>query len=221
MLQVRNLSKRFDGVVACDTVSLSLEAGSLLSITGRNGSGKTSFLNLLGGELRADDGVIDWEGRRVEQWSVHRRRRGGIGRSYQHPVLFDDWTVEQSVTFAWIVVGKTGDTAACRTTLEICGLSKDSRVRVGDLPVAKKKLLDLALTMAGKPRLLLLDEPCAGVGSDVEVIVRQALLSIHSEWRPIMVIVEHRSKVLDALKTAEGYVGMTMVNGVLKVDEEC
>jgi len=200
-------------VVACNDVSVTLGRGAVLAITGPNGSGKTSLLNLIAGDTLPDTGTIVLDQMRIERWPVHRRRRNGVSRSYQRPVLFDEWTVSETMQFACDVLG-CESRSAWEVPLELCGLGEVRDASVGELTHAERKLIDLALAIVGRPQVILVDEPCAGVGEAAQQSIIAALLFCHTAWQPIIVVVEHRREVLRALMALPQYVHLGLRDGV-------
>ncbi|MFH5775535.1 ABC transporter ATP-binding protein [Paracoccus sp. NGMCC 1.201697] len=174
-LETIGLEKRFGGLVATDKVSLTLEQGARHALIGPNGAGKTTFVNLLTGVLPANGGKILLGGQDVTGKNQIQRARLGMGRTFQINQLFGDMTPVESLGLAvserrgagadfWRRIGTRADIMA-----EITGLIE--RFRLTDvmdhptrlLPYGKQRLLEIALALASKPRVLLLDEPAAGV----------------------------------------------------------
>ncbi|MFN0071585.1 MAG: urea ABC transporter ATP-binding protein UrtD, partial [Chloroflexota bacterium] len=162
----------FDGLTVLDQLSLSLEAGELRFIIGPNGAGKTTLLDVITGRTRPASGSVEFEGRQLIGHQEHEIARMGIGRKFQTPTIFPSLTVWQNME---VVVGaKTGLFAALRAmpteqsdqiaeTLELSGLLPRSTVRAGILSHGEKQWLEIAMLLAQDPKLLLLDEPVAGM----------------------------------------------------------
>jgi len=174
-LQTRNLVKKFGGLVATDDVSLAIAAGSRHALIGPNGAGKTTLINLLTGFLEPTAGAVILEGRDVTALSQHERVKRGVARTFQINRLFPDMTVLESVLLAinerrgsgarwWRPVGAHAEAldeaAQLLTTLRLGDVANE---RARHLAYGKQRLIEIALALAAKPRVLLLDEPAAGV----------------------------------------------------------
>lgn len=174
-LQTRNLSKRFGGFLATNDVTLNVAEGARHALIGPNGAGKTTLINLLTGFLEPTAGSVILKGQDVTRQPQHRRVKRGLVRTFQINRLFADMTVLQSVTLAvnerlgiaahwWRPVGAHGeaiDDAA--SLLSQLGLLDVAYVRTKDLSYGKQRLIEIALALAARPAVLLLDEPAAGV----------------------------------------------------------
>jgi len=200
-LCVDGLRKRFGGVAALDGVSLALDAGELHALIGPNGAGKTTFIQVLSGADRADAGSIVVDATEIAAFPMHRRVRLGVARSYQISSLFANFSVLENIALAiqarsprpfaaWEPLN--ADTALVdRATdaLNDVGLAARAEIRAGDLAHGEKRQLDLGLALATGARLLLLDEPMAGLGAaDAAKFV--ALLAA-LKGRVTIVLVEH------------------------------
>ena len=178
LLEARALTRRFGGLVAVDAVSLTLAVGEIHAVIGTNGAGKSTLINMLSGELEASDGSIVLDGEDVARWSQPRRARAGIGRSYQRTTIFPEFTVFENCrlsaqaahTRPWAI---WEDAAACavagpvaREALAAAGLDEAADRPAGTLSHGGKRQLEIAMCLATRPRLLLLDEPLAGMGAE-------------------------------------------------------
>jgi branched-chain amino acid transport system ATP-binding protein len=165
-LRVRGLGKRFGGVRALDEVSLDLEAGELHAVIGPNGAGKTTLIHLLSGALAPSAGTIALDGRDITSLALHRRVRLGLARSYQVTSLFPNFTALENLALA--VQGATGtdDRARAGAELDAVGLGDRADRLAGELAHGERRQLELGLALATGARVLLLDEPMAGMGPD-------------------------------------------------------
>jgi ABC-type branched-subunit amino acid transport system ATPase component len=175
VLETVGLQKRFDGTVATSSVSLAIEKGARQALIGPNGAGKTTLINLLTGVLRPTDGQILLDGRDITNLPPHRRVRLGIVRTFQINQLFAGLTPLETIGLAvsersgsgadwWLVVG--GKPPVIDEIVDILERMKLADVmyeRTAALPYGKQRLLEIALAIACGPRVLLLDEPAAGV----------------------------------------------------------
>ena len=189
MLAVRGLQKHFGGVLAVDNVGLELAEGELHAVIGPNGAGKTTLVHLLSGALKPDAGTIVLDGRDIARLAMHRRVRLGLARSYQITSVFPNFTALENVALA--VQGATGsdDWDCARTELDAVGLGARADDLAGALAHGERRRLELGLALATGARLLLLDEPMAGMGPEEAARIVD-LLSALKRKRTIL-LVEH------------------------------
>jgi branched-chain amino acid transport system ATP-binding protein len=209
LLQVADLSKRFGGVVAADTIALDIPAGECHAVIGPNGAGKTTLIGLLAGEIAPQSGSIRFGGRDIAALAVHSRSQLGLARSFQITSLFADFTALDNVALAvqahaghsfrfWRDAG--GDAALrepARDALERVGLASRADARVDKLSHGEQRQLEIAVALATKPRLLLLDEPMAGLGPDESARMVAMLRQLKGDLT--MVLVEHDMETVFAL----------------------
>jgi branched-chain amino acid transport system ATP-binding protein len=175
ILETKGLEKRFGGIVAAHDVSLAVEQGARHALIGPNGAGKTTVINLLTGVLKPTAGSIILEGRDITSLDPHRRVRLGMARTFQINQLFLDLTPLETIGLAvserlgsggdwWRLVGsKSAVSDEIVEIVERFRLADVMHQRTGILPYGKQRLLEIALAFACRPRVLLLDEPAAGV----------------------------------------------------------
>ncbi|WP_428422885.1 ABC transporter ATP-binding protein [Methylibium sp.] len=209
LLAVKGLVKRFGGLLATDHLDIEVRPGELHAVIGPNGAGKTTLINLLSGELLPSEGQIVFDGRDVTLWPVHRRTLAGIARSYQISSVFPEFSVLQNVMFAvqagsghsfsfWKPVAS--DTALLEpalAVLEKVGLASRAATPVAELAHGARRQLEIAMTLAMKPKLLLLDEPMAGMSHQESVELTALLLRLKGEYG--IVLVEHDMDAIFAL----------------------
>ncbi len=177
LLRVQRLFKRFGGVSATDDLSLDVVPGEIHALIGPNGAGKTTFIGQLMGEIRPDSGAIRFDGADIGALSTPKRVRAGIARTFQITQLLADQTALDNVALA-VQAGQghsfrflksaASDAslrAPAREYLDAAGLGERADVLVSQLSHGEHKQLELAVALATKPRLLLLDEPMAGLGA--------------------------------------------------------
>ncbi len=174
-LETRDLHKAFGGLVATNGVNLSLPAGARHALIGPNGAGKTTFVNLLSGVLKPTTGHILLNGVDVTEWPPHQRARGGLARTFQINQLFSELTPLETITLTlseangsasnwWKPLGARSDLVEeAADLLSQLGLKSEMQTQVQHLPYGKQRLLEIAIAVAAKPTVLLLDEPAAGV----------------------------------------------------------
>jgi branched-chain amino acid transport system ATP-binding protein len=175
ILRVESLAKRFDGLEALAGVSLSVQPGEFRAIIGPNGAGKSTFFNTMTGLLQPDAGRVIFEGRDVTGEPPHRLTRRGVGRTFQITSVFADLSVLENVQISLLAHGRQGwsvwakaralHAERAREMLELVGLGAVAARPAGTLSHGDQKRLELAIALAGKPRLLLLDEPTAGMAA--------------------------------------------------------
>jgi ABC-type branched-subunit amino acid transport system ATPase component len=178
VLETIGLEKKFGGLTATSNVSLTVEKGARHALIGPNGAGKTTLINLLTGVLRPTAGQIRLDGRDITGAAAHRRVKLGIARTFQINQLFADLTPLETVSLAvserlgagrdwWRLVGKRPELVdEVAQILESFRLTDVMDERTGILPYGKQRLLEIAVAVASRPRVLLLDEPAAGVPED-------------------------------------------------------
>ena len=178
LLAIRGLRKRFGGLLATDQVDLNVVEGETYAIIGPNGAGKTTLIGQLAGELRPDAGAIQFAGRDVTRLDAPLRSRLGLARSFQITSIFPDFSALANVALAvqahaggsfrfWRpAAGERSLTEPARAVLESVGLGGRADVLAANLAHGEQRQLEIAMALATKPRLLLLDEPVAGMGLD-------------------------------------------------------
>ncbi len=189
MLELRGVSKRFDGIRALDGVSLSVEEGEMLAIIGPNGAGKSTLFALVSGELRPSEGAIVLAGHDVRRLSPERRARLGLGRTFQSAKLFAGLTVGENVELALVRRGRHEEEV--REALAEVRLLERIERRAGALAQGERKRLELAMVLAQRPKLLLLDEPTAGMGVEERVAIMELIVAAVGGRGLTMVFSEH------------------------------
>jgi branched-chain amino acid transport system ATP-binding protein len=206
LLEVRHARKAFGALVVTDDVSLTVEEGEVHALIGPNGAGKSCLLGEITGELPLDRGEVYFRGERIDELAVHRRTQKGLVRAYQVPQFFASFTVLGNVRIpriaqtrsAWHVwsTGRELDGAAS-PHLDATGLAALAERPSALLGHGEKRELELAMSFAAEPQLLLLDEPLAGLGpGDSERMVAQLR---RLKGRYAMLLVEHDVEAVFAL----------------------
>ena len=166
LLALHDVHKSYGAVKVTDGITLAVTEGETLGILGPNGAGKTTLFNLISGDVRADAGRIEYEGRDIGSLKPHQRCRAGIGRSYQVPQPFGHMTVFENLVTAACFGGGQPEHQAWATAarvLEQTGLKPQANQRAGSLTLLNRKRLELARALATGPKLLLLDEIAGGL----------------------------------------------------------
>jgi ABC-type branched-subunit amino acid transport system ATPase component len=193
-LSVENLLVRFGGLTAVNAVSLTVEAGALIGLVGPNGAGKTTVLNAVGGQLVPQSGRIRLFGEDVAELPPHRRFDRGLVRTFQGLRLYDGLNCLENVIAGVIGLGRRGmrdDIDRATELLDSFGMSGHLKRLPGELPFGKQKLVALARALIAKPKLLLLDEPLAGLHADEVKEFSLLLKRLHAEGHRTIVMVEH------------------------------
>ena len=209
LLQVSHLAKRFEGIVATDDIVLDVAAGELHAVIGPNGAGKTTLIAQLSGQLTPDSGRIHFAGNDITQLRMYRRSALGLARSFQITSLFLDLSVLDNVALA--VQAQAGHSfhfwrnARAEPELREPGRALLARVGLSDradwpasvLSHGEHRQLELAMALAGSPRMLLLDEPMAGLGPEESARMVEMLRALKKELT--ILLVEHDMEAVFAL----------------------
>ena len=208
LLEVRELSVRFGGVVALDRVSFTVEAGDVVGLIGPNGAGKTTLFNVITRVYRPSGGSVSVDGSPVLKMAPHEVIRRGVVRTFQNLALFRSMTVlenvlvgdhigtrsrwlESSVPMPSALNAESASRKRALEMLDFVGLAQQSDHPVAALPFGTQKRVELARALVSKPRLLLLDEPAGGISHNEVEGVARLLRRIHSELGITMLLVEH------------------------------
>ncbi len=209
LLHVDNLHKRFGGIVATDNLALTIPNGELHAVIGPNGAGKTTLIAQLAGQLRPDSGAIRFAGEDITTLPVYKRSGLGLARSFQITSLFLDLSVLDNVALAvqahaghsfrfWADARKeTALRDPARAALARVGLAARADQRAADLSHGEHRLLELAMALASSPRMLLLDEPMAGLGPEESARMVEMLRALKKEFT--ILLVEHDMEAVFAL----------------------
>jgi branched-chain amino acid transport system ATP-binding protein len=206
-LETRGLRRRFGGLMAVDGVDLAIRDGELRALIGPNGAGKTTCINLLSGLFPPSDGEIRWHGTDVTRWSAARRARAGIARTMQVTSIFPSLTVYENVWLsAQRPLGRPGVLRArngfpevdqrVRECLELTGIAHRAGEPAGNIGHGDQRLLEIAIALALRPQLLLLDEPTAGMSVAESWEIVRRLREIRAHDRLTVVIVEHDMEIV-------------------------
>ena len=201
LLEARNLRKTFGALIATDQVDFDVRDGETHAVIGPNGAGKTTFIKQLSGELRPDTGSIRFAGEDITGLQWHKRSRMGLARSFQITSIYHDFTALDNVALA--VQAHAGHSfhfwrparedislrQPARQVLEKVGLEKRANILAANLSHGEQRQLEIAMVLATRPRLMLLDEPVAGMGTDESRRMIEFLATLKRETT--MVLVEH------------------------------
>jgi branched-chain amino acid transport system ATP-binding protein len=209
LLQIEGLSKRFGGVIASDAITLAVPAGELHAVIGPNGAGKTTLIGELAGEIAPDAGRIRFDGADITALPAWRRSALGLARSFQITSLFPDFTALDNVALAvqahaghsfrfWRDARSERDLREpARAALERVGLGERGDTLAANLSHGEQRQLEIAMALATRPRLLLLDEPMAGMGTEEAARMLRILRDLKQELT--IVLIEHDMEAVFAL----------------------
>jgi branched-chain amino acid transport system ATP-binding protein len=208
VLEAKGLEKRFGAVVAASAINIGISAGERVSLIGSNGAGKTTFVNMITGYLKPDEGSIALDGRDITPLDPRTITRLGVARSFQIPQLYGDLTVldnmlvanachDQRLSF-WQPARRASAIARADVLLERFRLSEHRGRRVAELPGGVRKLLDIAMALTGQPRLLLLDEPTSGVSAEEKFPMMDTIMTaLGQEKGTTVLFVEHDMDIVE------------------------
>ena len=201
LLETRGLSLSFGGVVAADSIDFTLATGERLAVVGQNGAGKTTFINICTGHLKPTSGTVLFDGTDVTGHSSRSITRRGLGRSFQLPQIFGEHTVRECLMLAassvakkrglWLPLEHAVDAAEVDATLDLLQLGPRAHDLSAALPEGQRKLLDVAMALVLRPKLMIMDEPTSGVSTDEKHELMKVLMRALDERKITSIFVEH------------------------------
>lgn len=206
IIEVTGLNKHFGGIYAAHDINFDMDKGAQEAIIGPNGAGKSTFFNLLTGYHKAESGKVVFDGISITGWPPYAIAKAGISRAFQVSNIFARMTVAQNVRCA--VHAQTGEamnifsiasrlgTRETDEVLELCGLQDKHEVTAEELSQGDKKKLELALALAGKPKLLLLDEPTAGMSLEETQDTMNLVDKLNADLGLSIIFTEHDMAVV-------------------------
>ncbi|MFX0545066.1 ABC transporter ATP-binding protein [Roseovarius sp. S1116L3] len=207
LLETKGLEIRFGGVVAADDISIQIDAGKNLAIIGPNGAGKTTFLNICTGWLKPAKGKVYFEGRDVTPLSPREITRRGVARAFQIPQLFTEHTALENLLIAAgardrlinpiRALKDRRQRSEMMHLLDMINCTDVAHRQVDELSEGQRKLIDIAVALALKPKLLLMDEPTSGVASSEKFGVMEILVKALAEAEVTAVFVEHDMGIVE------------------------
>ena len=225
ILVAEGVHKNFGAVSAAAGISLGFERDSVVSLIGANGAGKTTFLNMVTGYLRPDRGRIRFDGEDLVGRAPREITALGLSRSFQIPQLFQSLSVRENMLVAESIAGAEHIAEATDALLERFALTSYAGQRAGLLPEGIRKLLDVAMTLVTKPKLLLLDEPTSGVAAGEKFGIMDLVMAAVRGQGVTVLFVEHDMDIVAryAQRVVAFYDGRVIADGVparvLRADE--
>jgi branched-chain amino acid transport system ATP-binding protein len=208
LLEVKSVTKRFGNLIAVRDVSLSVAPGELRAIIGPNGAGKTTFFNLISGFFRPTAGTIHFDGRDVTALTAQKRVALGMARTFQITEIFPELTVFENVRIAtevasgfrlrpWLSKSEQAEVhKRVEETLKLAALEAKADRLVGELAHGDQRAAEISMALALRPRLLLLDEPTAGMGDQETHDITRLIYRLHRDSNFTIVLIEHDMRVV-------------------------
>ena len=196
VLDTRDVAIHYGGVKALEGVSLTLGKGQILGLIGPNGAGKSTVIDAITGRRPLTRGQVILDGQDVSQLGAVERRRLGLSRSFQRTSIFGGMPVRKQVELASYKMGMSDSAADAEAVLEELDLARLGNVMAEDLGYGEQRRLDLALALVGRPKMLMLDEPMAGLSVKESHDLAQHLKALTSRWEVSVLLVEHDMDVV-------------------------
>ncbi|MBW2564374.1 MAG: ATP-binding cassette domain-containing protein, partial [Deltaproteobacteria bacterium] len=206
ILKVDKVFKYFGGVKANENISLAVEEGSIVGLIGPNGSGKTTLFNSIVGTHPIDEGSIQFEGKEVSELPVPVVAKLGLLRTFQQTRIYGKLNCVQNMLISakpekdniFSMFAKIPEelTAKSENLLNFVGLYQKRKLRAGDLSFGQQKLLELAMALMNEPKMLLLDEPTAGINPTLINGIIDRLVTINKEYGITLFVIEHNMRVI-------------------------
>jgi branched-chain amino acid transport system ATP-binding protein len=210
LLEVKNLNKKFGSVTAANNINFKMNKNEVIGVIGANGAGKTTFCNIITGYLKADSGVILYEGENITKFNVQEIKNIGIHRSFQIPQVFENLGVleniiitelvaknKQNVFFENAYTKKNYQNATKLLEKFSFDVDKFKGKTVKELPQGARKVLDILIAIIGKPKVILLDEPTSGISTDEKNIVMNNILRAIKEFNISVLFIEHDMEIVE------------------------
>jgi len=208
LLRVQNVSRHFGSLVAVDQVSMTVEPGELRAVIGPNGAGKTTFFNMISGFFPPTSGTIVFDEQDITAWPAEKRVAGGMARTFQITEIFPELSVRENLRIPVEVAAgfrlrpwlSREDDLKIRARLDellgMGGLTEKADRLVGELSHGDQRATEIMMSLALRPRLLLLDEPTAGMGDQETYDVTRLIRRLHRDEKLTIVLIEHDMRVV-------------------------
>ena len=206
LLSTENITKKFGGVYAANSISVDIDELSVVGLIGSNGAGKTTFLNIITGYLKPDSGNVIFNQQSITNMSPREISHEGISRSFQIPQLFTDLSVEKNLEIGIRIIEdltpikrteKINYDNKINELLDQFALSEFAKSTAGKLSEGTRKLLDISLALVSQPKLLLLDEPTSGVSADEKFILMDKVMGAVKKFETTVLFVEHDMEIIE------------------------
>ena len=210
LLEVKNLNKKFGSVTAANNINFKMNENEIIGVIGANGAGKTTFCNIITGYLKADSGVILYEGKNITKFNVQEIKNIGIHRSFQIPQVFENLGVLENIIITELVAKNKQHTffedaytkqnyenaikLLEKFSLDVDKL-KDKTVK--ELPQGVRKVIDILIAIIGKPKVILLDEPTSGISTDEKNTIMHTILSAIKKLNISVLFIEHDMEIVE------------------------
>lgn len=194
MLSVSNISRKFGGLAALSEICVGVGRGEVVSVIGPNGAGKSTLFNVITGYIRPSNGSVQFAGRDITGLRPYEIANRGIGRSFQHSRLFPRLTVTEHLRVSG---GRNLDKESTSKIIEMCGLKGKGNLFPPQISYEEQRKLEIARVLAGKPTLILLDEPAAGLNSQETMRLMQLILQIRDMGCSVTVIEHNMGFVME------------------------
>jgi branched-chain amino acid transport system ATP-binding protein len=215
-LEIKDLTMRFDGLLAVDKLSMEVQEGEIVGLIGPNGAGKTTIFNMISGVYKPTAGKIVFQGKDLTNLKPHQSTRSGIARTFQQTTLFDTLSVQENLSVGLYLDGRIGFFKSVLRTpsvrrkeaelqekayeiLKFTGLDEYADKPASVLPHGKKRTLGVAIALASNPKLLLLDEPMTGMNLQETEDMMALVKRVRKERALTSVVVEHNMKAVMGL----------------------
>lgn len=208
LLQVRNVSRHFGSLVAVNDVSMTVEPGELRAVIGPNGAGKTTFFNLISGFFPPTRGSIEFDGHDITAWPAHKRVSHGMARTFQITEIFPELTVRENLRVPvevamglrrrpWLSRERDSQIRArIDELMQMGGLADKADRLVSELPHGDQRATEIMVSIGLRPKLLLLDEPTAGMGDQETYDITRLIRRLHRDEKLTIVLIEHDMRVI-------------------------
>jgi urea ABC transporter ATP-binding protein UrtD len=202
LLRTENLTKRFEGLLANDRVDFALESGELRCVIGPNGAGKTTFISMISGHLKPTAGTIRYRGEEITRLSVTGRAWRGIGRKFQTPSVFDNLSVAENVELAVLASARRprGVAEQIAHVLGLVRLDDQAGTAARNLSHGQRQWLEIGLLLANDAKLLLLDEPTAGMTAEETAATGDLVRRLIADLDVAAIIIEHDINFIRSLR---------------------
>jgi branched-chain amino acid transport system ATP-binding protein len=202
ILDVQDVAIHYGGVKAVDGVALQLEKGQVHGLIGPNGAGKSTVIDAITGRRKLTRGKVILRGEDVSELGVVERRRRGLSRSFQRTSIFGGMSVRRQIELASHKMGVQDSEADARALMQELGLLPLAEVMAEDLGYGEQRRLDLGLALVGRPSVLLLDEPMAGLSVQESLELARHLKALTAQWDVSVLLVEHDMDVVFGISDA-------------------